>query len=133
MIEYSRTKSVSADQFIGILNRSGLAARRPVNDQGRIATMLKHANLIVTAWEDGKLVGVSRALTDFSYCCYLSDLAVDRDHQNQGIGRKLIDETHRIAGAQTSLILLSAPDAMAYYSHIGLDKIDNGFLIKRAM
>ncbi len=57
------------------------------------------------------MIGVARAITDFSYCTYLSDLAVDKAYQGRGIGRRLIAETHTTAGLQTSLILLSAPDA----------------------
>ncbi len=129
MIHYSHNISIAPGLFIDVLERSGL--RRPVNDVARIAAMLTHANLIVTAWEDVTLVGVSRALTDFSYCCYLSDLAVDKAYQKQGIGRRLIEETHHHAGVHTSLILLSVPDAMSYYSHIGMEKIENGFVIQR--
>lgn len=129
MIHYSHNISIEPKLFIDVLERSGL--RRPTHDVPRITAMLKHANLIVTAWDDVQLVGVSRALTDFSYCCYLSDLAVDKMYHKQGIGRRLVEETHHQAGAHTSLILLSVPDAMSYYSHIGMEKIENGFVIKR--
>ena len=51
--------------------------------------MLAHAGVIVTArTAGGLLVGVSRAVTDFSYCTYLSDLAVDVAYQGRGIGRE---------------------------------------------
>lgn len=63
---------------------------RPVNDPERLATILANANLVVTARDDkGQLVGVARSLTDFSCCCYLSDLAVDEAWQGCGIGRPL--------------------------------------------
>ncbi|MEQ1704583.1 MAG: GNAT family N-acetyltransferase [Rickettsiales bacterium] len=131
-IHFTSDRIITVQQFIEILERSTLASRRPVDDVERIAKMLKHANLIVTAWDKELLVGVSRALTDFSYCTYLSDIAVDKSYQRQGIGKNLINETHRIAGHQTSLILLSAPDAMDYYPYIGMKKIDNGYIIKRS-
>ena len=41
--------------------------------------MLEHADIIVTARVTGQLVGVSRAVTDFAFCTYLSDLAVDAE------------------------------------------------------
>ena len=59
------------------------------------------------------LVGVSRAITDFAYCTYLSDLAVDERHQRRGIGRELIRRTHEAAGLHTTLILLAAPKAQS--------------------
>jgi len=78
-----------------------------------------------------RLIGIARALTDFSFCCYLSDLAVDVEYQKQGIGRTLIDHVREASGEETQLILLSAPAAHAYYPHIGFEKIDNGWRINR--
>jgi predicted N-acetyltransferase YhbS len=103
-----------------------------VDDGDRIALMLKHANLIVTARdESGLLVGVSRALTDFSFCCYLSDLAVDVAFQKQGIGKELIRRTQLAAGAGAKLILLAAPAARGYYPHIGMTHHDSCWTLDR--
>lgn len=119
-ITYAVEPALSADEFVSVLRRSTLAERRPADDPARIALMLKHANLIVTARdESGLLVGVSRALTDFSFCCYLSDLAVDVAFQKQGIGKELIRRTHE-AAKPAKLILLAAPAARSYYPHIGM-------------
>jgi predicted N-acetyltransferase YhbS len=83
--------------------------------------MLANADIIIAARdESGLLVGVSRAITDYNYCTYLSDLAVDCACQRQGIGRELIRRTHEAAGLKTRLILLSAPAATTYYPHIGM-------------
>ena len=102
MIQYEDKRTITVDQFIDVLNRSTLGERRPVNDRGRIEKMLKHGNILVTAWDGDLLVGVSRALTDFSFCCYLSDLAVDEAYQKQGIGKELVYRTHAVAGEQYS-------------------------------
>ncbi len=93
--------------------------------------MFANANLVCSAWHEGKLVGVCRALTDFSYCCYLSDLAVDKAFQKRGIGSQLIDQVRSAVGEEVALILLSAPEAMAYYPKVGFERIENGFIIKR--
>lgn len=130
-IIYREDIRISAREFIDVLKRSTLGQRRPVDDVGRIEKMLAHGNIQVTAWSGKLLVGVSRALTDFSFCCYLSDLAVDEAFQHQGIGKKLVSETHRLAGENTSLILLSAPAAVAYYPKIGMERFNDCFLIKR--
>lgn len=123
---------LSAEEFIGVLRRSTLAERRPVDDDGAIAAMLANATLILTArTDDGLLVGVSRALTDFGYCTYLSDLAVDVAYQGRGIGRELIRRTHDAAGHHTSLILLAAPAARTYYPHIGMRPHDSCWVIDR--
>src|SRR5690606_31500185 len=112
---YQLEPTLDPAAFIDLLVRSTLAERRPVDRPEIIAAMLRNADLIVTARDGAKLVGVSRALTDFSYCTYLSDRAVDVDFQRQGIGRELIDRTHEAAGRHTALILLAAPKARSYY------------------
>jgi GNAT superfamily N-acetyltransferase len=121
---------LGAQEFIDVLRKSTI--RRPLDDVGRITEMLRHANLVLTARDNaGALVGVSRALTDFSYCCYLSDLAVDKAWQGRGVGKALLYETKRIIGPQAMLLLLSAPDPMTYYPRIGMETVTNGFIIRR--
>ena len=104
---------------------------RPTDDKERMAAMYKHSNLIITAWDLDQIVGIARSLTDFCYCCYLSDLAVRKEYQKQGIGTKLIALTKEKIGDQTMLLLLSAPTAMDYYPKIGFQKVENGFILKR--
>lgn len=130
-IRYQQEVDLSVEEFADVLRRSTLAERRPVDDSDRLAAMLRHANVIVTARnEQGLLVGISRALTDFAFCCYLSDLAVDTNYQRIGIGKRLVDETHRISGPKTSLILLAAPAAREYYPHIGMQYHDSCWIIR---
>ncbi len=118
-LRYETAQPVSSEQFIDLLRRSTLAERRPVNDPKSIQAMLRHANLICTAWDETTLVGIARSLTDFEYCCYLSDLAVDIKHQKSGIGKKLIELTRSKLGGNTKIILLAAPKAEAYYPKLG--------------
>jgi predicted GNAT superfamily acetyltransferase len=115
-INYRSDIKISVDQFIDVLKRSTLAERRPVDDRDRIEKMLQHGNIIITAWQNDLLIGVSRALSDFSFCCYLSDLAVDEAFQKKGIGKELIRLTHEVAGENAMLILLAAPKAVEVLS-----------------
>jgi GNAT superfamily N-acetyltransferase len=130
-VAYATEPGLAAAEFVDVLVRSTLAERRPVGDPDRIAAMLAHADVIVTARVGGLLVGVSRALTDFSYCCYLSDLAVDAAYQRRGIGRELIRRTHAAAGRRTTLVLVAAPKARDYYPHIGMRPHDSCRVIPR--
>jgi GNAT superfamily N-acetyltransferase len=118
-------------EFIDLLERSTLAERRPVDERETIRGMLAHAGVMVTARVGGLLVGISRAITDFHFCTYLSDLAVDVAYQRQGIGRELVRRTHEAAGLGTHLILLAAPKARTYYPHIGMDACDSCWIIAR--
>ncbi|AEI49079.1 GNAT family N-acetyltransferase [Runella slithyformis] len=118
-ISYQLEKELSVEEFKSVLERSTLGERRPISDTERLAAMLANADLIVTARDNGLLVGVSRAMTDFAFCTYLSDLAVDETYQKKGIGKELIRQT-QLAAPQAKLILLSAPKAVEYYPKIGM-------------
>lgn len=131
-IVYGLEPELSARSFRDVLVASTLAERRPADDLGRLERMLRHADIIVTARDGRRLVGVSRAITDFSYCCYLSDLAVDVAYQHRGIGKRLIDETHARAGESTTLILIAAPAAEGYYPKIGLKQVTSCWMIPRS-
>ena len=128
-VTYCRDAPVTASQVADLFRRSGI--RRPVDDLPRIEMMLAHANLTLTAWNGDTLIGIARSLTDFAWCCYLSDLAVDKACQGQGVGRELVEQTRQILGEGVTLLLLSAPGAMGYYPRIGFDKIENGWVVPR--
>jgi len=130
MINYSLEPDLSCDEFRQILLASTLSERRP-DEFARLEKMLRNASLIVTARDGARLVGISRAITDFSYCCYLSDLAVDVAYQRQGVGKRLIHETHLAAGLETTLILVSAPAAEGYYPKIGMKHLASCWAIPR--
>ena len=128
-IRYTNDAVITADQYIDLLQRADFAQRRPVNDPECIAGMLEHASILSTAWDGDKLVGTARSVTDFHYCCYLSDLAVDQDYQKQGIGRELIHHTRSLLGPRTTLILLAAPAAREYYPRIGFEPHPSAWVI----
>ena len=128
-IQYKTGLVPTTAEIIDVYNSSGL--NRPTSDARRIAGMYANSNLIVTAWDGDLLVGVSRALTDFHYCCYLSDLAIRKEYQKNGIGKELVRLTKEAISPLSMLLLLSAPTAMEYYPKIGMDKLDNAFMIKR--
>ncbi len=131
-IVYAHEPELTAEAFRDVLVASTLGERRPVEDLERLRRMLRQADLVLTARDGARLVGISRALTDFSYCCYLSDLAVDAAYQRQGIGRRLIAETQALAGPQSTLILLAAPKAQGYYPKIGMAAHPSCWVLPRA-
>jgi predicted N-acetyltransferase YhbS len=128
MITFQIEENLSVEEFKEILEQSTLGERRPVNEPERLAKMLQHGNLIVTARDNEKLVGVSRSMTDFLYCTYLSDLAVHANYQKQGIGKELIKQT-KLATPKAKLILVSAPKAIDFYPKIGMTKYEHCFFL----
>jgi GNAT superfamily N-acetyltransferase len=131
-ITYTSEPKLSVQEFRHILETSTLAVRRPANDTERLDQMLRNADIIVTARDSGRLVGISRAITDFAYCCYVSDLPVDLEYQRRGIGKRLIDETRSLAGDCATLLLIAAPAAESYYPAIGMKHVASCWSIARA-
>lgn len=130
IIEYRYGNQLELDQIIALYKDSTLGERRPIEDRQIVSDMLKHANLVVTAWDADLLVGISRTLTDFSYVGYLSDLAVRLSYQGKGIGTELIEKTRQKMGPRSMLVLLSAPKAVEYYPKIGFTKHPSAWVLK---
>ena len=130
-IEYKVNEPVTADQFIGLLEASTLAERRPIEDRECMQGVIANSNLIVSAWQCDELIGVARSVTDFHYACYLSDLAVSEAYQKSGIGKQLQIFTQQQLGPKCKLILLAAPAANEYYEHIGFNHNPRCWVLER--
>ena len=129
-ITYKTNIPLDLDAAIELYRASTLGERRPVDDRARMAQMLREADLTITAWEGDLLVGIARSLTDWTYCCYLSDLAVRASHQRLGIGKELIRRTQAELGSEATIILLSAPAAVDYYPHIGMEQHPSAWILR---
>lgn len=129
-IEFKVNAAVSTDQFIALLESSTLGERRPIRDRDCVEGMVSNASLIVSAWDGSLLIGIARSVTDFHYACYLSDLAVHKDYQKTGIGKRLQSLTQKQLGSRCSLILIAAPAASSYYRRIGYTHNDRCWVMK---
>lgn len=133
-VVYAREPGLDVAEFRRVLADSGLGASRPVEDEARLAAMLSGADLILTArlrQPGTPLVGVARGVTDFAWCCYLSELAVSAAAQGLGVGRGLLDEARRQLGSKVSIILVSVPTAVGFYERSGMDRIADAFWHRR--
>lgn len=124
-------KPISAHQFVNVLNDCSLGERRPTEDLNCIAGMLEHSNLIVSAWDGERLVGVARSMTDFHYACYLSDLAIIASYQHLGLGKQLQNATQKQLGPRCKLILIAAPSANESYRKIGFSHNPRCWILDR--
>jgi ribosomal protein S18 acetylase RimI-like enzyme len=128
-IDYKTQVMPPLDAILEVFCSSGI--NRPINDRSRIQQMFQSADLVITAWAGNLLVGIARSLTDFCYCCYLSDLAVRKEYQQMGIGKTLVQQTIEQVSDKTTLVLVAVWAAADFYAHIGMERIENGFIIKR--
>ena len=130
-IAYKINHPISTGEFVELLIKSTLGERRPIDDRACMEGMLKNSNLTVTAWNGDTLVGIARSMTDFHYACYLSDLAVDKNYQGKGIGKRLQSLTQEQLGPRCKLILIAAPAANTYYQHIGFTNNPRCWILSR--
>ncbi len=120
-IEYKINEPITSEQFVGLLEKSRLAERRPIHNSECMKGVVKNSNLVVSAWHGDELIGIARSVTDFHYACYLSDLAVDQKYQKSGVGKRLLVLTQEQLKEECKLILVAAPDANSYYEHLGFE------------
>lgn len=129
-LEYRINDNCIVSEVEEVFIRSGI--RRPVGDSDRIQRMIDHADEIITVRDGSKLVGFLRAITDYSYCCYISDIAVDTDYQGLGIGKELIRTLRdKLGEDEIQYVLTSTPKAVGFYERIGFERADKAFVIKR--
>lgn len=128
-IQYKINAPIETAQIIELYGNCGLP--RPIHDEARITEMFANSTLVISAWFNEELIGISRSITDFVWCCYLADLAIRKDFQKAGVGRKLVELTREAVSEKSMVLLLSVPDAMEYYPKIGMEKVENGFIFNR--
>ncbi|NOT93850.1 GNAT family N-acetyltransferase [Ferruginibacter sp.] len=120
------------EEIIDLYNFSDYFPIKDKSDIERIVKMHRNANIVVTAWDRDKLIGLARSISDFCYCCYLSDVCVRNEYKGKGIGAKLVKQTKQVAGDECKLILQSSPNAMSFYLKIGMEQINSAFIIQRS-
>lgn len=128
-ITYSIETSLDVAQVIDLYNRSTLGVRRPVDKPDVFRGMIDNASILVAAWDDKKLVGIARSLSDFVHVTYLADLAVDECYQQQGIGKELIKLTQAQTSPDCMIVLLAAPKANDYYAKLGFTSNPRGWML----
>ena len=130
-IEYKINEPITSGQFVGLLERSSLAERRPIHNSECMEGVVKNSNLVVSAWYADELIGIARSVTDFHYACYLSDLAVDQKYQKSGVGKRLLAFTQEQLNEECKLILVAAPGANSYYEHLGFENNPRCWILGR--
>lgn len=130
-IAYKINEATRIETIIELFYHSDYLPIEDMSDISRLMKMFKNANLVVSAWDNDKLVGISRSLCDFSYCCYLSDICVHKEYRKRNIGQRLVEKTKEKAGKECKLILHSNTHALQFYKKIGMQRISDAFIIQR--
>jgi len=87
MIIFSDRKNIDPAQLIALYRQAPWASTRTPEDARE---MLTHTDVAITAWNENRLVGFGRVLTDYVYRASIWDVIVDNDYQGQDIGTQII-------------------------------------------
>lgn len=95
-----------------------VAGRGRAGDGDGIRAAFTASSRVATAWQQRRLVGAGRVLTDFLCYATVFDLGVLPDCQHQGIGRTLLE--HLLAGLDGCCIhLTSTFGNEPFYARLG--------------
>jgi GNAT superfamily N-acetyltransferase len=79
--------------------------------------------MIITARENGAIVGVLRGISDGEWVCYVADLVVHDDHQRKGIGKGMLAACKAILGTGMGVVLVAYPEAEPFYRRVGMGEM----------
>jgi len=123
----AREQSLSVEDYVAVLRETSMRDRRPLANPARIARMLAGANFIVTARDDGMILGLARCITDGAWIAYCAELAVRENSQGRGIGKGILAKCSELLGPAIGFALLSEPGAVTFYEHAGMTRADGFF------
>ena len=130
-IVYAQEQNLGVEDYVAVLDATTMRSKRPLTNTARIGEMLANANFIVTAREDGVILGLARCITDFSWIAYCAELAVKESAQGRGVGAGLLKFIEDTLGPRVGLMLVSEPGAIGFYERIGMQRQDTGFFRTR--
>jgi len=80
-------------------------------------------------FDQGKLVGVGRALADGIDCSYLCDVAVHPEYQGKGLGRSIITKLLEFSEGHKKVILYACPGKEGFYNKFGFKQMNTAMAI----
>lgn len=130
-IVYAQEQSLSVEDYVAVLGETTMQGKRPLANAERIGRMLAGANFIVTARENGVILGLARCISDSAWIAYCAELAVKEGAQGRGIGKGILCKCYDLLGPGMGLILAAEPEAVAFYERVGMQRLEAGFFHPR--
>ena len=130
MITFGDSKNFPLHHLLSLFEQTDWARGRTLEDVER---MLSHTSLVITAWDDEKLVGFGRVLTDFVYRASIWDVIVDRPFHNRDIGKGIVNRILAHPSLkQVELFWLCTRQYQSFYTSLGFtDKEQTGMVWDR--
>lgn len=122
MVAFRHDHEVDLDALSVLFRSVGWGARG--GDPASLARVLAGSRWVVTAWDEGTLVGFARAISDGVTTAYVTDVVVAPSHRRRGIGTELVQQL--LAGRDSIQFLLRAEPALEpLYRKLGFGDPDH--------
>ncbi|QGU96825.1 GNAT family N-acetyltransferase [Clostridium bovifaecis] len=108
----------------GLLKRAGMA--HPPAEL--IEKAFKNSYSVVFVYDDKRLIGTGRALSDGAYQAAVYDIAVEPSYQGKGLGRDIIDRLYDDI-KECNIILYSRPGAEKFYEKFNFRRMLTGMAL----
>lgn len=107
-----------------LLNRVGMS----FVDVEKHRISFENSYAVVFVFEEKKMIGVGRSISDGIRQSALYDIAIDPAYQGYGIGRKIVDILLE-ATPDCNFILYASPGKEDFYRKLGFKKMKTGMMI----
>ena len=118
---YSFTEPIRPEQLIKLFKQTDWAnARSPLDVQ----QMLDHCHFTVGVWDEDRLIGFARVITDDRYRALIDDVVVDSAYRGQGIASEMLDKMLKRMQHIETIMLDCAPELENFYGRFGFEPKD---------
>ncbi len=117
--------NVNWDELTALYRAAPLGNKNPSG----LKTAFSNSLFRCFAFDDGKLVGVGRALADGVDCSYICDVAVLPSHQGTGLGKEIVTRLVNLSQGHKKIILYSVPGKEPFYRKFGFRRMTTAMAI----
>lgn len=119
----------SPESVIELFNISGIG--KPNWNPERIRRSMNGSAVVITAWENEKLIGYISVISDLAWAGYITQLCVHPEFQKRGIASTLIDHARNNLGDEVTLVVHSSDAGIKFYEAYGFERYLNVYKLKR--
>lgn len=106
-----------------------LAAPLGHKDPADLRIAFTNSMFKVFAYDEGRLVGVGRALADGADCSYICDVAVHPTHQGTGLGTQVVERLLERSRGHKKILLYAVRGKEPFYRKFGFRRMTTAMAI----
>lgn len=126
-IKLHQERPIEASFIVQLYKHVGWWPNRQVQDITRVMNL----GLAVGAWDDERLVGFARAVSDGIFRAYIEDVVVHEDYRRSGIGQKLLSRLMNELSDIETVSLFCEPSLVPLYEKTRFKKSNSQVVMHR--